>query len=193
VEREKMHTVKLSVVAAALLLTAPVLAEVVVQHGSASAENSEPTDIYIRRLAGLPASTAVGEISIVDVGHMPMDTMISIVANRNGRGWHASYACAASPFCAAGADHISEEYDLPTQSSQRVDAILDKLRSGPEHDETSPGPTTVACGWLTVVISYEGLRRSYYRACKWGKDLGELETLLRPAQQMPKANETPRR
>ncbi len=72
----------------------------------------ESTDAYIRRLAGAPASSAVGDIEIVDVGHHPLDTMISIAATHTSKGWHVSYACAASPGCASGQDHVVKEYDL---------------------------------------------------------------------------------
>jgi hypothetical protein len=140
----------------------------------------EATDVYIRRLAGLSASSARGEIAIVDVGHMPMDTMISIVASRAGGKWHVSYACALSPRCSADADHASKEYDLTAQSGQRVDAIIDRLRDGVEPGGTLPGTTTFACGRLTVAIDYQGFKQTYYRACDWGQVLGELEMHLQP-------------
>jgi len=138
----------------------------------------ESTDLYIRRLAGLPASSARGDIQILDVGHLPMSTMISIVANHTRSGWRVSYACAASPYCAAGQDHLAKDYSLSAQASQRVDAILERLRTGGEPDATRPSATMV-CGWLSVVIDYQGFRRTYDRACSWGRELGELEDVLK--------------
>jgi hypothetical protein len=42
----------------------------------------EPTDIYIRRNAGLPVERPVAQIEITDVGHLPMSKMVNIVRNR---------------------------------------------------------------------------------------------------------------
>ena len=143
------------------------------------AADREPTSVYIRRLAGLPASSAIGDIMLVDVGHMPLDTMISIVAKRNGDTWHVSLVCAASPYCTKGADHAASEYDLAPAAARRVDAILDAFRRGHEPDGAQPGATAGNCGWLAVVINDRGFQHRYNRACSWGKDLGELESLLR--------------
>jgi hypothetical protein len=87
----------------------------------------EPTDVYIRRLAGLPAASAKGQISIIDVGHDPLSTMLRIVGNRTSSGWSVSYACANSPRCAQGADHLAKSYTLSSAASVEVDAILESL------------------------------------------------------------------
>ncbi|MES2325834.1 MAG: hypothetical protein V4499_00690 [Pseudomonadota bacterium] len=141
------------------------------------AQPREPTDLYIRRLAGLPSDSARGQIEIIDVGHDPMSTMLSIVASRTEGGWKVSYGCAASPQCAPGLDHASRTYTLPASASAEVDRLIDKLRSGgePEDPLRSPGASG---GHLLVKINYHGFEREYRRTIMWGETLGKLEALL---------------
>jgi hypothetical protein len=141
----------------------------------------EPTDVYIRRLAGLPAASAVGQIEITDVGHGPMDTMLSIVGHRTVGGWAVSYACAASPHCAPSSDHLALSYALSGPASDEVDRILATLRSGAEPDGQPPSPNIIG-GYLTVSIDDGGFKRDYRRIGAWGKTLGRLEALLLPPQ-----------
>ncbi len=137
----------------------------------------EPTDVHIRRSAGLPAESARGANEILDVGQDPGDTMLSIVARRSDAGWTVSYACAASPYCARETDHFSREYVLSTTTSQQVDSLLDKLRQGGEPDDNSqPG---IIGGWAQFSINDRGFRHRYRRVMDWGPTLGLLESLLK--------------
>src|SRR5665213_1400092 len=148
-----------------------------------AAPASVPTDIFIREQAGLPAAWAKGEIEILDVGHHPLDTMISIVANRAADGWHVSYACAQSPHGAAGADHLAREYVMAAPASGEIDRILANLMSGAEPDGMKPSSTFIG-GQLLVSIRYRGFSREYRRVGAWGRILGRLEQLLaQPAQE----------
>ena len=104
----------------------------------------EPTDLYIRRLAGLSPDSAKGQIRIVDVGHHPLDTMISIVANRAAGGWTVSYACASSPHCGPREDHVALDYALSPAASADVDRILATLKSGFDPGGQAPTPSFVA-------------------------------------------------
>ena len=137
----------------------------------------EPTDVHIRRLAGLPPASAKGQIEIIDVGHDPLSTMLSIVGNRTANGWSVSYACAASPHCAPGADHLAKSYTLSPTASAEVDEIIKSLSSGPEPDGQSPAPGLVG-GQLLVAIDYSGFKREYRRVGMWGESLGRLEQLM---------------
>jgi hypothetical protein len=137
----------------------------------------EPTDVHIRRLAGLPAATAKGQIEIIDVGHDPLSTMLSIVGNRSRDGWSVSYACAASPHCAPGADHLAKTYTLSPSASAEVDAILNSLSGGVEPDGQQPTRNFIG-GHLLVAIDYNGFKRVYRRVGMWGKTLGRLEELM---------------
>lgn len=137
----------------------------------------EPTDIHIRRLAGLAPETARGQIQIIDIGHDPMSTMLSIVANRTDAGWQVSYACAASPRCAPGADHAARTYILSKRASAEVDQLIAKLRNGGEPDGQLPS-TDLVGGHLAVRIDYQGFQREYRRTGLWGHTLGRLEALL---------------
>lgn len=142
----------------------------------------ESTDIYIRRLAGLPAASAKGEIEITDVGHDPLSTMLSIVGNRTKNGWTVSYACAASPHCAPGSDHVAKSYTLSPNASAAVDQLLAMLRSGAEPEGQPPSAGMIG-GYLVVRIDYQGFTREYRRTIMWGKTLGRLEELmLEPVQ-----------
>lgn len=161
-----------------VLMLAPIAASA--QTGLSATMPRESTDIYIRRLAGLPASSANGEIEIVDVGHFPLDTMLSIVARRGPAAWHVSYACAASPHCSKGADHLALDYDIGDNATQRVDAILVRLKTGSDPGGTRPS-SNLLCGNLSVAIDYKGFQQTYSRTCSWGPTLGDLETLLKPA------------
>jgi hypothetical protein len=166
--------IQAQVLAAAVMLM-PAVATA--QDSSNQSTSRETTDVYIRRLAGLPASSAQGDIEIIDVGHLPMDTMLSIVAKRGPSLWHVSYACAQSPHCSDNADHRALDYDLSADATRRVDAILADLKSGGAPGGTDPSPTMM-CGNLTVTIDYQGFKRDYVRSCSWGRTLGDLETLL---------------
>lgn len=139
----------------------------------------EPTEIFIRRLAGLSAASAVGQIQITDVGHHPSDRMVSIVAKHNVNGWVVSYACAASPYCATGANHDAQSYILSSSDSDQVDAILKELSAGVEPGGTLPSPTVIA-GYARVSINYMGFKRDYRRGSFWGEELGNLKSLLSP-------------
>lgn len=137
----------------------------------------EPTDVHIRRLAGLPAATAKGQIEIIDVGHDPLSTMLSIVGKRTPSGWSISYACAMSPHCAPGADHLANSYTLSPPATAEVDAILKSLRNGAEPDGQPPSRDYVG-GQLLVAIDYDGFKREYPRVGLWGKSLARLEQLM---------------
>ena len=141
----------------------------------------DPTAVYIRKLAGLPAASARGDIELVDAGHGPMDTMISIVAIRTGAGWHASYACAASPFCRQDQDHDASDYDLPRETSQQVDLIVRRLQEGSVAEDQPPAALTL-CGRLAVRLNLGGVVRVFRRSCEWGQPLGDLERLLKPPE-----------
>jgi hypothetical protein len=153
---------------AAAVLPAPTVAQVTPR---------EPTDVYIRRLAGLPAASSKGQIQIIDVGHDPLSTMLSIVGNRSADGWSVSYACAASPHCASNADHLAKSYTLSPIASAQVDDIIKSLSSGTEPDGQPPTPGFVG-GQLVVSIDYSGFKREYRRVSMWGKTLGRLEELM---------------
>ena len=132
----------------------------------------------IRRLAGLPADSAKGEIEIIDVGRQAMDTMLSIVRKHTDAGWRVSYACAMSPHCAPSADHASN-YRLSAAANAEVDALLAKLMTGGEPDGQLPSPNFLS-GNLLFSIDYQGLKHDYRRAGVWGQTLGRLEALLKP-------------
>jgi hypothetical protein len=137
----------------------PVLATIVALSCASAALGqspaSETTDVYIRRLAGLPAETAKGQIEIIDVGHGALDTMLSIVGNRTEAGWAVSYACAMSPHCSSSADHMATTYTLSPSASAEIDRLLEKLKLGAEPDGRLPSPTFIG-GQLLVSIDYEG-------------------------------------
>ena len=139
----------------------------------------EPTDIYIRRLAGLTAESANGQIEIIDVGHGPLDTMLSIVANRTDKGWSVSYVCSSSPYCGPNQDHRAVSYVLSGKDGAEVDSILKELESGKEPDGQLPSPTFVG-GNLLVTINDQGFKHDYRRSGLWGQTLGKLESLLSP-------------
>jgi hypothetical protein len=146
----------------------------------------QSTDLFIREKAGLPAASARGETQILDIGHNPLDTMISIAANRAGDGWHVSYACADSPHCAPGSDHFAREYTLSVEASAEVDRILAGLETGAEPDGMKPSPNFLG-GQLLVSIRYRGFTRDYRRVGQWGRTLGRLEQLLAEPAREPAA------
>ncbi len=158
-------------IGAVTLIHVPQVLAQTVQH--------ETTSVYIRRLAGLPAESANGQVEIIDVGHGPLDTMLSIVANRTDKGWSVSFACASSPHCAPGEDHKAVSYALSVQDSAEVEGILKELEGGKEPDGQLPSPNFIG-GNLLVSVNYHGFKRDYRRAGAWGKTLGKLETLLSP-------------
>jgi hypothetical protein len=115
---------------------------------------------------------------VVDVGHRPLDTMLSIVGHRTADGWRVSYVCAQSPACDPKHFVLAKEFDLSADAARRVDAVLGRLKAQPEADGPPPSPTMI-CGHLAVAIDDRGFKRDYRRACAWGPDLGELETVLK--------------
>lgn len=145
----------------------------------AQSTGRDVTDVRIRRLAGLPAESARGQIEILDVGHHPMDTMLSIVARRTATGWSVSYVCAESPACAEGSDHLAKAYSLSAADAARVDSILTELRRGAEPDGQKPSRDIIG-GWLAVTVDDAGFKRTYHREMQWGRTLGTLEQLLMP-------------
>jgi hypothetical protein len=163
-----------------LLAGSSIIATAHAMLSPAVAAQAESTDIYIRRLAGLPASSADGAIEIIDVGHLPLSAMVSIVANRTVSGWRVSYACAQSPHCTEGADSLSLDYSLTPDAAHEVDGLLIRLRKGPKPGGMSPDPAHEACGNLTAEIKDGGPRLDFYRSCDFGPELGRLDALLAP-------------
>lgn len=137
----------------------------------------EPTNIAIRRMAGLPAEIPVPQIEIIDVGHNPLAPMIDIVANRVSGGWAVTYACAQSPLCAEGKDHLARTYVLPPAQSAEIDGIIAGLKGGSAPDNTPSSPTFLG-GWANVAINVEGLKRQYDCTVSYGTVLGRLHELL---------------
>lgn len=148
--------------------------------GRAQAQDqSRPTaDVYIRSQAGLPPSTARGEIEVLDIGHNPTDTMLSIVGHRTASGWKVSYVCAQSPRCDPKHFVLSKDFDLSADAAGRLDAMLARVEAEPE-DSPPPSGSLAACGRLAVNIDDRGVKRRYRRACTWSKDLSELEILMK--------------
>jgi hypothetical protein len=142
-------------------------------------EAPEQTDVYIRRLAGLPAESARGQIEIVDVGHHPLDTMLSIVGNRTEAGWTISYACAMSSSCAPGADHLAMVYTLSASKSADVDRLIARLRVGGKADG-APVSANRFRGYFQVRVDVPGFKRTYDRRINLEENLSQLETLLLP-------------
>jgi hypothetical protein len=140
----------------------------------AFAQPRPTVDVYIRSQAGLPASSARGEIEVVDLGHHALDAVLSIVGHRTANGWRVSYVCAQSPACDPKHFLLAKEFDLPADAARRVDAVLERLKAEPEpeasHDTT--------CG-LALAVDDRGFKRAWRRACAAGPDVGQLETLLK--------------
>jgi hypothetical protein len=140
----------------------------------AGAQPKPTVDVYIRSQAGLPPSSARGEIEVVDLGHHALDAVLSIVGHRTAGGWRVSYVCAQSPACDAKHFLLAKEFDLPADAARRVDAALERLKAQPEAAASSDA----ACG-LALAIDDRGVKRAWRRACAAGPDVGQLETLLK--------------
>jgi hypothetical protein len=136
------------------------------------------TDVIIRSQAGLPASSAIGEIQLIDVGHNALSPMLSIVGHRTAGGWRISYACASSPACDQKRFMLAKEFDLPADRAAQVDAVLDGLRAQPDLADP-PVPPNMICGHLSVAIKDRGFQHEYRRSCTVEKSFTELEGLLR--------------
>ncbi|MGZ3273657.1 MAG: hypothetical protein ACXU82_08035 [Caulobacteraceae bacterium] len=145
---------------------------------SASAQPPRPTvDVYVRGQAGLPPSSARGEIEVVEVGRSPLDKVLSIVGHRVPDGWRVSYVCAQSPGCDPKKFMLVKEFDLPAEAARRVEAMLERLKAQPE--SAPAAAANPACGQLAVAIDDRGFKHGYRRACAGDQDLTELETLLK--------------
>jgi len=144
----------------------------------ALAQPERPTvDVYVRVQAGLPPSSARGEIEVVEVGGKALDPVLSIVGRRTAAGWRVSYVCGQSTRCDPKKFMLVKEFDLSADAAGRVEAALERLKAQPE-----PAPATAAnpaCGQLAVAIDDRGFKRSYRRPCGGGQDLTALETLLK--------------
>ena len=161
------------VLAGAATLAQPALAQPVL------AVPERPTvDVYIRSQAGLPASSARGDIEVVHMGEHSLDAVISIVGHRTADGWRISYVCAQSPSCDPKKFILAKEFDLPADAAKRVDAAIGRLETEPETDGRQPAPNQ-PCGRLGVAVDDHGVKRSYRRTCSWGQDFAELEILLK--------------
>jgi hypothetical protein len=146
----------------------------------AFAQPERPTvDVYLRGQAGLPPSSARGEIEVVEVGGKPLDAVLSIVGRRTATGWRVSYVCGQSPRCDQKKFMLVKEFDLPVDAAGRVEAALERLKAQPEPEPASAPAPNPACGQLAVAIDDRGFRRSFRRRCGGGQDLTDLETLLK--------------
>ena len=145
---------------------------------AAQAQERPTADVYIRSQAGLPASSAKGEIEVIDLGRQSLDKMLSIVGHRTADGWRVSYVCAQSPACDPKHFILAKDFALSPEAAGRLDAVLDRLKAQTESDAQA-APPNPACGQLAVAIDDRGFQRRYRRACAWGKDLGELESVLK--------------
>lgn len=163
----------------AALVVAGMAAVAAFGRPAAAQQPPRPTvDVFVRGQAGLPASSARGEIEVVDVGQHALDAVLSIVGHRTAKGWRVSYVCAQSPGCDPKKFMLTKEFDLSADAAKRVDAVLERLKTKPEAD-SRPASATQACGHLAVAIDDRGFKRAFRRACSEDKDLGELETLLK--------------
>jgi len=131
-------------------------------------------DVYIRSQAGLPPSSAHGEIEVVDLGHHALDAVLSIVGHRTASGWRVSYVCAQSPACDPKHFVLAKEFDLPADAAKRIDATLERLKAQPEPELS----TDAKCG-VAVSINDRGFKRAWRRACAAGPDVAQLEVLLK--------------
>jgi hypothetical protein len=140
-----------------------------------AAQPERPTvDVYIRSQAGLPPSSAQGEIEVVDLGHHALDAVVSVVGHRTAQGWRVSYVCAQSPACDPKHFLLAKEFELPADAARRVDATLERLRAQPEPEVS----TDTTCG-LAVSVNDRGFKRAWRRACAAGPDVAQLEALLK--------------
>jgi hypothetical protein len=161
------------VLAGAAALGPPAFAQQVL-----SVPERPTVDVYIRSQAGLPASSARGDLEVVHMGEHSLDAVLSIVGHRTTGGWRISYVCAQSPSCDPKKFILAKEFDLPADAAKRVDTVLERLKGQPETDGRQPGPNQ-PCGRLAVAIDDHGVKRSYRRACSWGADFAQLEILLK--------------
>jgi hypothetical protein len=134
-------------------------------------------DVYVRSQAGLPPSSARGEIEVVRIGQHPLDAALSIVGHRTANGWRVSYVCAQSPACDPKHFLLAKEFDLPADAARRVDAALERLKALPEPDGAA-APPDPACG-VALAINDRGVKHSWRNACAAGPDVAQLETLLK--------------
>jgi hypothetical protein len=144
----------------------------------ARAQERPTADVYIRSQAGLPASSARGEIEVVDLGRHQLDLMLSIVGHRTAEGWRVSYVCAQSPGCDPKRFVLAKDFALSAEAARRLDAVLVRLKAEPDTEVPVATPN-MACPHLAVAIDDGGFKRRYNRACDKGADLAELETLLK--------------
>jgi len=135
-------------------------------------------DVYIRSQAGLPASSARGDLEVVHMGEHSLDAVISIVGHRTPGGWRISYVCAQSPSCDPKKFILAKEFDLSADAAKRVDAALEGLKGQPETDGRQPARNQ-PCGRLAMAIDDHGVKRSWRRTCSWGADFAQLEILLK--------------
>jgi hypothetical protein len=110
---------------------------------------------------------------------MPLDTMVSIVANRDRSTWRVSYVCAGSPFCSKEANHLIKDYVVDSENARKIEGILIDLQQGLEPGGQEPGDRSI-CGRLSVAIDDRSLKRTYQRACDYGEPLTGLLKLLQP-------------
>jgi hypothetical protein len=158
---------------------APVLIGVAALAQAASAQPSKPTvDVYVRSQAGLPASSARGDIEVVHMGDHALDAVFSIVGHRTAGGWRVSYVCAQSPSCDPNKFILAKEFDLKPAAAKQVDAVIERIKAQPETDGQAPAPNQ-ACRKLAVAIDEHGSKRTWRRTCAWGADFTQLETLLK--------------
>jgi hypothetical protein len=161
------------VLAGAAALAQPAFAQ------PALALPERPTvDVYVRTQAGLPASSARGDLEVVHMGEHALDAVLSIVGHRTSSGWRISYVCAQSPSCDPKKFILAKEFDLKADDAKRVDAAIERLKAQPETDGRQPGPNQ-PCGRLAVAVDDHGAKRNWRRACSWDADFAQLEILLK--------------
>jgi hypothetical protein len=156
-----------------------VLAGLAAVGAPALAQPPRPTvDVYIRSQAGLPPSSARGDLEVVHMGEHALDPVLSIVGHRTAGGWRVSYVCAQSARCDPKKFILAKEFDLSAESAKRVEAVLVRLKAEPEADGQSPAPNQ-PCGRMAVAVDDHGVKRNWRRTCSWGPAFSELETLLK--------------
>jgi hypothetical protein len=146
---------------------------------AALAQPPKPTvDVYVRSQAGLPASSARGDIEVVHMGDHALDAVFSVVGHRTAGGWRVSYVCAQSPSCDPNKFILAKAFDLKPDAARRVDAVIERIKAEPETDGQAPAPNQ-PCAKLAVAIDDHGSKRTWRRTCAWGAEFSELETLLK--------------
>jgi hypothetical protein len=161
-----------------LLAGAAALAQPAFAQPTLAVPERPTVDVYIRTQAGLPASSARGDLEMVHVGEHSLDAVISIVGHRMGGGWRISYVCAQSPSCDPKKFILAKEFDLKADAVKQVDAAIERLKAQPETDGRKPAPNQ-PCGRLAVAVDDHGVKHSWRRACSWEADFAQLETLLK--------------